>query len=266
MRRRSPGPGLGLAPLRPGHQHPRDAVRHRHRRRGADRPDAGASSGNAGRGGSGRRDREPGDTAGAVRERPCRRALFASVRPSTTRADPAPPRRTDGRSTLFRSTGETLRATSTHAMLALDDRCESDWSLRQGEQACLVLTHGEDADTPALDGIDDALERLEHTRGVLAALEQRLHVQRAIPRHRAALGAVPQAADPTPRPARSSRRRHWGCRKRCPETATSTTATPGCGMPRSRSARSSASATRAKPPSTCGSCDTRIRRTDATSS
>ena len=98
---------------------------------------------------------ESGHVAGRFRVRP----TFDYARgPCTATAD-------GRRSTLFRSKGETLRATSTHAMLALDDRCESDWSLRQGEQACLVLTHGEDADTPALDGIDDALERLEHTRG-----------------------------------------------------------------------------------------------------
>ncbi len=78
-------------------------------------------------------------------------------RPCTVRAD-------GPNSTLFRSSGETLRATSSHAARVLDDRCASDWSLRQGEQACLVLTHGEDADTPALDGVDDALDRLERTR------------------------------------------------------------------------------------------------------
>nr|WP_321983523.1 glycoside hydrolase family 15 protein [uncultured Lichenicoccus sp.] len=74
---------------------------------------------------------------------------------------------TDGASTLlFRSTDdEMLRAVSTHPVQVRADVGESDWSLQADERACLVLTHGEDGSTPALDGVHDALARLDGTRG-----------------------------------------------------------------------------------------------------
>ncbi|TLU72372.1 glycoside hydrolase family 15 protein [Lichenicoccus roseus] len=65
--------------------------------------------------------------------------------------------------TLFRTASEMLSATSTHAMRALEDRGVSDWALQEGAHACLVLTHGENGDTPPLDGVQDALERLRRT-------------------------------------------------------------------------------------------------------
>ena len=64
---------------------------------------------------------------------------------------------------IFEGGAQRIRATATHALRIEGELARNDWTLREGEQGCLTLTHGEDAD-PSFDGIDDASGRLDHTR------------------------------------------------------------------------------------------------------
>ena len=65
---------------------------------------------------------------------------------------------------VFEGGGDTLRAGATHCLRLEAGRARSDWTLRPGEQSCLVLTYGEDGRAPPFDGIRDALDRIERTR------------------------------------------------------------------------------------------------------
>ena len=88
-----------------------------------------------------------------------------SVRPTFDYARAACSLRLDATGcAVFEGGGETLRATATHRLHLEDGRARSDWTLRPGEQSCLVLTHGEEGQAPPFAGIGDAVERIERTR------------------------------------------------------------------------------------------------------
>ncbi|WP_428391355.1 glycoside hydrolase family 15 protein [Lichenicoccus sp.] len=72
-------------------------------------------------------------------------------------------RGTDG-SIVFTAGTQRLRAGASHPLEIDADTARGTWSLRAGECACLVLTHGEDDVAPAFNGLDDAQARLAHTR------------------------------------------------------------------------------------------------------
>ncbi len=78
--------------------------------------------------------------------------------------EPARTRITDTGCVLFEGSTQRIRATATQALRLEGERACNEWTLRDGERSCLVLTHGEDDAIPPFDGIRDAGIRLDRTR------------------------------------------------------------------------------------------------------
>ena len=65
---------------------------------------------------------------------------------------------------IFEGSTQRIRATATHGLRIEGELARNDWTLREGEQGCLTLTHGEEDADPPFDGIHDAASRLDRTR------------------------------------------------------------------------------------------------------
>ncbi len=88
-----------------------------------------------------------------------------TVRPTFDYArEPCRTRIADTGCVLFEGSTQRVRATATHALRIEGELARNDWTLREGEQTCLVLTHGKDDADPPFDGIRDATRRLDQTR------------------------------------------------------------------------------------------------------